>query len=38
MGEECGFFGFITWILIFVALVLLIIWLARQIQNPKGKR
>ena len=36
-GGGMWFFGFITWILIVAALVLLIIWLAKQIQKPNRK-
>jgi uncharacterized membrane protein len=41
MGPYYGgmwLFGYITWILVIVALVLFIIWLVRQLQNPKGKK
>ena len=40
MGGYYGgmwFFGFIIWILIIIALVLLIIWLVKQIQRPNRK-
>ena len=33
-----GFFGWIFMLLIITALVLLIIWLIRQLQNPKSRR
>ena len=36
-GGGMWFFGFITWILIVAALVLLIIWLVLQIQKPNRK-
>jgi len=40
MGGYYGgmwFFGFITWILVITALVLLITWLIKQIQKPNRK-
>lgn len=41
MGTGYGsmwFFGFIFQILVVVALVLLILWLIKQLQNPKHRR
>ena len=38
MGGFMWFFGFIFWILILIALVLLIMWLLKQVQEPKRKR
>jgi uncharacterized membrane protein len=32
------FFGTIIWILVVVALVLLILWLIKQLQEPKRKK
>jgi len=32
------FFGTIIWILVVVALVLLIIWLIKQLQEPRRKK
>lgn len=37
-GWGMGFFGWIFMILVIVALVLFIIWLAKQIQEPKRGR
>jgi len=41
MGGYYGgmwFFGTIIWILVVVALVLLIIWLIKQLQEPRRKK
>lgn len=36
-GNGMWFFGFVTWLLIVAALVLLIIFLSKQIQNPRRR-